>query len=422
MILSKVIFDQKIRIAFLAVFLGCFLMLNSCADKPGKSTVVAAADGDKSVETKGPVSFEDAVKEVDAEAENKEGEEPAAADKSTESEAPVSFAEAVKEVSEEIIAAEAEETSGEPGTEDEIKKVEEDEEAAQLAAKENEERIAATAEADRLAAEEEAKRLAEEEEKRKLAIKEAKIYDVDVGKLTTKDCLRCHISQYTRIVEKGGKHQGVVCTDCHREFHAYNPRKENYKDIMPKCFWCHDDPHGSERVVLRCLNCHKDPHQPLGSIPDPAQLEQNCQICHGDIAALLQGSPSKHTQQECSSCHSEKHGRIPECSACHKNHSPKVEMKTADCLACHPVHTPLKITYPQTQSKELCGGCHEKPYQDLAERVTKHSALTCAKCHSEHGKLPECQDCHGEAVHDVRIHQRFKACGECHGIAHKLDK
>ncbi len=301
-------------------------------------------------------------------------------------------------------------------------KTAEEVEAEKLAAKAEAERAEAEKEAARLEAEEKAKKLIEEEEKRKRAVKEAKIYDFEIEHIKTEDCLRCHISQYSRIVDNGGKHLKVVCTACHRVFHAYNPRKANYEEIMPKCVWCHDDPHGKERVVLRCLNCHTDPHQPVESVPDPATLEQNCKICHEDIGALLEENPTKHTQQECSSCHSKKHGRIPDCSECHESHSPKMELKTPDCLSCHPVHTPLKISYPVTQSKELCVGCHDKPYKDLDERITKHSALTCAKCHPQHGKLMACQDCHGKFVHDPRIHQQFKSCGECHNIAHKLDK
>jgi hypothetical protein len=313
----------------------------------------------------------------------------------------------------------AETEADEPAIDEEA--IKEEAEAAARAAEADIERLAAEQEAARLELEAEAKKIADEAEKRRLAFEQAKIYDVEVTTLTTRDCIRCHVSQYTRIVKEGGRHSSVVCTDCHREYHAYNPLKANFKDIMPKCVWCHNDPHGEERAVLRCLNCHVDPHQPVFSVPDPSQFEDNCGICHATIATLLQENPSKHTQQPCSSCHSEKHGRIPECSACHENHSPKVDMKTPDCMACHPVHTPLQISYPITQNKELCGGCHDKPYQDLEERVTKHSALTCAKCHPQHGKLMACQDCHGEFVHDRQIHKRFESCGECHSVAHKLD-
>jgi len=189
---------------------------------------------------------------------------------------------------------------------------------------------------------------------------------------------------------------------------------------MPKCSFCHTLYHGEQKGVSTCLNCHFDPHQPR-TVPDPAKIEDQCRICHMPIGALLDGKPSKHTERKCSECHSKKHGRKPECSECHQNHSPKLELATKDCMNCHPVHTPLEINYPITQVKELCGGCHPKPYEDLQNTVTKHSALTCAKCHPQHGYLPKCQDCHGEQVHHAGIHEKKPVCGDCHTIAHDLN-
>ncbi len=374
----------------LFVLFMCALLVSGCINMSGSTEITEKAAESEATKDQG---------EVEAEVED--------------------LTDAEQEVEEEEVA---EESLDDDDSEEEEEEVVDEAEVARLAAVEEADRIAAEEEAIRIEAEEEAKRIADEKEKRRRAFEEAKIYDVVLDKLSTKDCIRCHISQYSRIVDKGGLHQTIVCTDCHREFHAYNPRKGNYEEIMPKCFWCHDEPHGNKRLVLRCLNCHADPHQPIESVVDPAQLEPNCRTCHADIAALLENNPTKHTEQECSSCHSEKHGRIPECKMCHENHSPELEMKTPDCLVCHPVHTPLRISYPATQSKKLCKGCHEQQFLDLEERITKHSAFTCAKCHPQHGQLMACQDCHGESVHGVKIHKRFEACGECHSIAHKLDK
>jgi predicted CXXCH cytochrome family protein len=248
---------------------------------------------------------------------------------------------------------------------------------------------------------------------------EGSFYTVEVEPLTLEECGRCHTSHYNWLRENGARHQAVACTECHEVFHAYNPLRNNYADIMPRCSSCHDAPHGSAEPVTKCLDCHANPHQPLVSIPAPADLEGRCQLCHTGVAASLQAEVSKHTEQECSSCHSEKHGRIPQCSECHENHSPMVVLETPDCLACHPVHTPLKISYPTTQSKEVCAGCHENAYQLLQDYQTKHSALTCAKCHPAHGQLPVCLDCHGKP-HSTAIHEKFAQCVDCHGIAHNV--
>lgn len=246
-------------------------------------------------------------------------------------------------------------------------------------------------------------------------------YDADIKPLEVKDCARCHTSHFNRIKNEGARHRKVLCTDCHQMFHAYNPTKGNYAELMPKCASCHDAPHGPAPEVQGCLTCHTDPHKPLAAIPDPAKLEDKCRKCHSDIAKLLTDKPSKHTEQPCSSCHSQKHGRIPNCTECHESHSPAVPMETADCMTCHPVHTPMAISYPVSQATALCGGCHEEAYRLLEANMTKHHGLTCARCHPKHGQIPACQDCHGEP-HSQQIHKRYATCGACHTIAHDVQK
>ncbi len=250
---------------------------------------------------------------------------------------------------------------------------------------------------------------------------EGSIYTIAVQPLTLEDCARCHTTHYNWLRDNGARHQTVACTECHEVFHAYNPLRNNYGAIMPKCSSCHDAPHGSAEPVMQCLECHANPHKPLVSIPDPGSLEGRCKLCHTEVAASLMAEVSMHTEQECSSCHSEKHGRIPQCAECHENHSPMAQLATPDCLACHPVHTPLRISYPITQSKEVCAGCHDEAYQLLQARVTKHSALTCAECHASHGRIPACQECHGEP-HNPSIHKKYAECAACHGIAHDIQK
>ena len=249
----------------------------------------------------------------------------------------------------------------------------------------------------------------------------ASVYDVKVKPLTTRECAQCHMDQFTRIRKDGGKHVGVACTDCHEVYHAYNPLKNNYAEIMPKCSACHDNPHGKDKAVQKCADCHADPHRPVAAIPDPSNMEMQCRICHTQVAQSLTKHPSKHTEEDCSSCHSQKHGRIPECSECHENHSPMVTMSTPECLACHPVHTPLQIAYSEgIENNPVCAGCHDVPYEDLKTHQTKHSELACAECHPAHKELMACQDCHGDTPHNPAIHKKYPKCGDCHNIAHDL--
>lgn len=249
-------------------------------------------------------------------------------------------------------------------------------------------------------------------------------YDIIVKGLSTAECARCHISEFNRLKYNGAKHQSQGCTDCHTEFHVYSPLKNNYAEIMPKCSTCHkESPHGKDQVVQKCLSCHKDPHGPLVSIPDPADLEQQCRICHAKVAESMIKYPSTHTEEECSSCHSQKHGRIPECSECHDNHSPMAPMGTKECFSCHPVHTPLNIIYSgQVSNNVVCAGCHNVPFEQLKTNQTKHSALACAQCHPKHKQLMTCQQCHGKSPHYAAIHAKFPKCGSCHGTAHDLKK
>jgi len=246
------------------------------------------------------------------------------------------------------------------------------------------------------------------------------IYDIDIQPLTLADCGRCHATHFSWLKNNGAKHQGVACTECHEQFHLYNPIKNNYAAIMPKCSQCHDNPHGTAPQVTACLNCHTNPHQPIVSLPVPSKLEDNCRTCHAPIAQLLTQNPSKHTERQCSECHSTVHGRIPDCSECHDNHSPMVTLQTTDCLSCHPVHTPLAISYPETQANELCAGCHEKVYATLKASSAKHSQLTCAKCHPTHGEIPQCRRCHGSSPHSASMLEKFPDCLTCHFSPHDL--
>ena len=63
-------------------------------------------------------------------------------------------------------------------------------------------------------------------------------YAQDVKPLSTAECGRCHYSIFTEIKNAGGRHQ-IDCVRCHRQYHVYSPRKDNYDQIMPDCGWCH---------------------------------------------------------------------------------------------------------------------------------------------------------------------------------------
>lgn len=231
--------------------------------------------------------------------------------------------------------------------------------------------------------------------------------------LTADQCAQCHPSVFQMIKTNGGKHQ-FDCQKCHSAFHVYNPRKENYNEIMPKCDTCHTQPHGAN--VTDCTSCHTIPHTPRKVVMN-ATLANACVQCHPGPQEQLTKFPSKHTNVECNRCHTS-HGLKPFCSNCHKPHLPGQE--TATCTKCHPVHRPLQVTYPDNTPAATCGSCHSKIFSKLQNTASKHGTLNCAACHrSKHKSVPQCSDCH-KNPHAPGIHVRYPKCLSCHLDVHDL--
>jgi hypothetical protein len=239
-------------------------------------------------------------------------------------------------------------------------------------------------------------------------------YDAELTPLTAADCGRCHASVFNQIKTDGGKHK-IDCTKCHAKYHVYNPVKQNWNDIMPKCQTCHGLIHGEKFAT--CATCHSSPHAPKTQMTMSAEMSKVCGDCHAKVGQELQANPSKHTKVECSSCHHNKHGYIPSCMECHKPHSAKQTVK--DCLVCHPVHKPLVIKYPDNTANEVCGGCHSAVFGKISNTLSKHGQVSCAKCHTRHKFIPKCEDCHGKP-HGAVVLKKFPNCLQCHVDVHDL--
>jgi hypothetical protein len=239
-------------------------------------------------------------------------------------------------------------------------------------------------------------------------------YALEITPLTPADCGRCHSTVFNLIKKEGGKHQ-IECLQCHTKFHVYNPVKQNWKEIMPKCQECHGLIHGEKYAT--CSTCHTNPHAPKTQMTMSAELSKVCGDCHGKVAQEIQQNPSKHTKVDCSMCHHQKHGYIPSCMECHKPHTSTLTVK--ECSACHPVHSPLRMSYTETVANEICGACHSKPYEKIKAAVSKHRMVSCAKCHSKHKYIPKCEECHGKP-HGEGLLKKFPNCLQCHIDAHDL--
>ena len=236
---------------------------------------------------------------------------------------------------------------------------------------------------------------------------------VDSGILSNSDCKKCHTAATKGILENGGLHKtAVTCQDCHE---GHPPE---IKEIIPSCNQCHE---GKPHYELEgCLSCHSNPHTPK-IITLAENLTDACLTCHAEQKPQLVEFESAHSQLDCTSCHQDTHGKIPSCMDCHAGgHSP--EMVQADCGNCHQAHKPLKVTYSDDLASKQCGSCHDMAFTQLMASPTKHRDVSCVTCHkTEHKMVPKCQDCHGEP-HPASITAKFKSCGDCHNIAHDLNK
>lgn len=239
-------------------------------------------------------------------------------------------------------------------------------------------------------------------------------YEMDIKPLTPEECARCHYSVFSEIKNEGGKHK-IDCVQCHTVFHAYNPKKQNWDQIMPKCQTCHGNYHGEKFPV--CGDCHSNPHAPKTQMAMTPEFAKACGDCHAKVSQELRANPSKHTKVQCAQCHSKKHGYIPACMQCHKPHTQG--QKNEECLVCHPAHNPLKIEYPETTKNDVCSGCHAEVYQKISTTPSKHGQVACAKCHTKHRYIPKCEECHGKPHGEVVL-KKFPNCLQCHVDVHDL--
>jgi hypothetical protein len=239
-------------------------------------------------------------------------------------------------------------------------------------------------------------------------------YTEEVQTLTPEECGRCHTEYYYSIKTQGGKHR-IDCRRCHVQFHVFRPGKVKYEDILPRCSECHEQVHGPDLTL--CSDCHTNAHIPM-KIPAERGLEQGCSVCHREADKEMKTYTTMHTWLYCSTCHHTKHRHVPECQECHQPHA-EGRVSNAECLACHPPHKALQVVYPEDISQEACAGCHREAYNKLRASGTRHSPLSCAKCHPKHQAILRCRECHPEA-HGDRLLQTYPICGRCHGIAHSV--
>ncbi len=239
------------------------------------------------------------------------------------------------------------------------------------------------------------------------------LYDFEPEPLTLADCARCHIRHFEQIRNEGGGHR-IDCRQCHEVFHAYNPRRNNYDELMPRCTDCHGLPHGETQSA--CFDCHDQAHAPK-KIPFSERLVSACADCHQSPASELKQYSSKHSGVGCQACHPQNHGRILSCLQCHGPHYDAQPL--AECTQCHGAHKPLELDFPANATAKTCNDCHSQVVTLWTGTPSRHGEVSCAQCHARHLVVPSCTECHPQP-HSEGMLAKFSGCLDCHIDVHDL--
>lgn len=144
--------------------------------------------------------------------------------------------------------------------------------------------------------------------------------------------------------------------------------------------------------------------------------QDDCGKCHDNAPRDIADRGGKHkTAVGCMDCHQghppQVQDIIPECNMCHTGNK---HFELDDCLRCHSnPHAPLDLQLAGGMT-DPCLTCHTSQRNQLEEHESLHTQLDCTACHSEHGLIPDCIQCH--QPHSDEMGQ--EDCSRCHQ-AHK---
>ena len=185
---------------------------------------------------------------------------------------------------------------------------------------------------------------------------------------------------------------------------------------------------GHQKLNSECLACHK----PFGGIAN-----EKCISCHklSDIGKDTIGKQNKTlfhqelSNQECSSCHAEHQGLVPEhplsgfkhellsasvinnCNSCHTNPADNLHKQvSANCNSCHQTQSwesSISFNHEVLLNKSNCTSCHQKPEDNFHSLSNEN----CDKCHSTSKWVPSTFD-HSAYFELDRNHTT--TCNTCH--------
>ena len=183
-----------------------------------------------------------------------------------------------------------------------------------------------------------------------------------------------------------------------------------------------------QKLNNNCFSCHK----PFGGIAN-----EKCISCHslkdiGKNNLSKNKKPPFHQQlsnQECSSCHSEHQGLIPEhplggfkhallsptivnnCISCHQKPSDNLHNQVSTtCNSCHQTQSwkgSTSFNHENLLNKSNCVSCHQKPKDNFHIAINDN----CNKCHSTSKWMPSTFD---HSAYFILDQNHQTTCNTCH--------
>jgi len=139
----------------------------------------------------------------------------------------------------------------------------------------------------------------------------------------------------------------------------------------------------------------------------------DCVKCHEGVVLTLQRKGMAH-QQLCLDCHQGHPPAdmeiVPSCSRCHQDGD---HFALSACINCHiDPHQPLEINFTRDITAP-CLTCHKEQSEQLLANPSIHSKLACSACHTFHGQIQPCQNCH-QPHSDTMGHESCRGCHKAH--------
>jgi hypothetical protein len=253
------------------------------------------------------------------------------------------------------------------------------------------------------------------------------------GRFEPAPCQKCHIEDGWEVnafdhdttdVPQTGKHVGLECNKCHRDYQWTNIPHDS-------CLDCHytKNPHDTGITAEKCASCHVtdgfdvirfDHLAETGFDLNPAHDQLECQACHDQVkdfagldstctACHQDDVPWGHYEGPCEDCHDAEHWSPAGLGD--NDHAVTGFALTGvhalePCESCHPPGEPRGTAEP------ACASCHSR--DDVHQNML---GTACADCHDEMSWLRTSWR-HSTTGWPLRGAHRLAACVDCHAAGY----